>query len=256
MSTALLGYTGFVGGTLDRQHKFDDRYNSKDIGDIAGKSYDLVVCAAAPGTKWLANKNPEDDWTKISSLIDHLKTVAAESFILISTVDVYPDPVSVDESTAIDPETNTPYGKNRYLLEQFVSDTFKKHLIVRLPGLFGQGIKKNIIYDFIQDNEVKKINPKGRFQFYNLENLWNDIGTVRKTDLSLVNFATEPVTAAEVYKAAFDKPFDNPVESEPAIYDMWTLHADVFNQHGHYIQDKQSELKAIAEFITDQRDAL
>ena len=52
MQSALLGHTGFVGGTLLRQHRFDDLYNSSNIEQLAGKSYDLVACAAAPGVKW------------------------------------------------------------------------------------------------------------------------------------------------------------------------------------------------------------
>ena len=59
MSRALIGYTGFVGGNLHLQTPFDDVYNSKNIDSLRGKSYELVVCAGAPGVKWKANKEPE-----------------------------------------------------------------------------------------------------------------------------------------------------------------------------------------------------
>ena len=39
----------------------------------------------------------------------------------------------------------TTYGKNRLLLEQFVEKNYDNYLIVRLPALFGKGLKKNLL---------------------------------------------------------------------------------------------------------------
>ncbi len=46
MSSALIGYTGFVGSTLLRERPFYVQYNSKNIHDIAGRQFDLLFCAA------------------------------------------------------------------------------------------------------------------------------------------------------------------------------------------------------------------
>ena len=51
MKTALIGSTGFVGGNLQRQAAFDDGYHSRNIESLAGKSYDLIVCAGAPAVQ-------------------------------------------------------------------------------------------------------------------------------------------------------------------------------------------------------------
>ena len=48
---------------------------------------------------------------------------------------------------------------------------FPGALIVRLPGLFGAGLKKNLIYDFVHDNRLDLIHPDGQFQFYDLERI-------------------------------------------------------------------------------------
>ena len=72
MKKALIGFTGFIGSTLIRQSHFDELYRSTNIDEIRGKNFDLIVCAAAPAWKWLANKNPEDDYAKVSALIDSL----------------------------------------------------------------------------------------------------------------------------------------------------------------------------------------
>ena len=50
----LIGYTGFVGGNLARQYAFDDCYNSRNIEQIRGRSYDLVVCCGVSAVKWQA----------------------------------------------------------------------------------------------------------------------------------------------------------------------------------------------------------
>jgi hypothetical protein len=45
---ALIGHSGFVGTNLHRQRPFDYLYNSKNIGDICGRSFELIVCAGIP----------------------------------------------------------------------------------------------------------------------------------------------------------------------------------------------------------------
>ena len=71
---ALVGYTGFVGSNLLKQHPFQHLYNSKNISDIAGKSFDLLVFSGAQAVKWWANQNPEEDRAKIQSALDPLET--------------------------------------------------------------------------------------------------------------------------------------------------------------------------------------
>ena len=78
---------------------------------------------------------------------ENIRKIAPEKVVLISTVDVYEGTFPVTEKDAA--SGNGAYGKHRRMLETFVEETFKDHLIVRLPGLFGKGIKKNFIYDYI-----------------------------------------------------------------------------------------------------------
>ena len=151
MSTALIGYSGFVGQTLLRAASFDHLYRSTNIQDITGHSFDLVVCAGAPAQKWLANKEPAADARSIDSLMDCLRTIQASRFVLVSTVDVFGKPVCVDETCAVETEGLHPYGFNRWRLEQFVRSTFAEALIIRLPGLVGHGLKKNILFDFLNE---------------------------------------------------------------------------------------------------------
>src|SRR3954453_14136055 len=74
---ALIGHTGFVGSNLDDPFRFSARFNSRDIGEIEGQSFDEVVCAGVSAKKWIANKDPDADWAAIASLIRKLETIKA-----------------------------------------------------------------------------------------------------------------------------------------------------------------------------------
>ena len=101
MDNALIGFSGFVGSTLLKQTHFSALYRSTNIHEIENRNFDVVVCAGAPAQKWIANRDPADDRKKIDSLINHLGTIQCKTFILISTVDVFKEPIGVDESTHI-----------------------------------------------------------------------------------------------------------------------------------------------------------
>lgn len=252
MTTAIVGSTGFVGGTLLRQAPFDDLYHSTNIHEIGGKTYDLLVCAGAPAAKWLANRDPENDRANIYRLIECLRGVTAREVILVSTADVYPHPVGVDENSAIDEPALHAYGRHRLELERFVTGAFET-VTIRLPALFGRGLKKNIVFDLLHDNQVDKIHPEGVFQFYDLENLWDDIGRTRTHGLRLVNFATEPTSVRDVAQAAFGIEFDAGPDTMPASYDIKSRHAAAFGGSNGYLYDRGRVLEALKRFVQAER---
>lgn len=147
---ALVGYTGFVGSNIDKKADFDAKYNSKNITDAYGTNPDFLVYAGVSAEKYLANHQPEKDLETVRTAFDNICKINPKKLVLISTSDVYKRPVNVNEDTPIDTEALHAYGLNRYRLEQWVRDAFPEATIVRLPGLFGSGIKKNFIYDYIK----------------------------------------------------------------------------------------------------------
>lgn len=254
MNSALIGCTGFVGSTLLRSQDFDDGYNSSNIGDIAGKSYDLVVCAGAPAAKWIANKDPEGDAAAIAKLTGPLETVTAREFVLISTIDVYPDPMSgADEGAVIDASANHTYGRNRYALEEFVRARFPHARIVRLPALFGEGLKKNAVFDLLNGNAVDAINPLGEFQWYPMRRLADDLARIGASDVDLVNLFPERVSMAAIIDAFFPgAAVGEPKEPAPR-YDLRTLHADLFDHTGTTMMNATQVLGELARYVADER---
>ncbi|NKB48218.1 MAG: pyridine nucleotide transhydrogenase [Alphaproteobacteria bacterium] len=245
---ALIGSTGFVGTTLLRQHSFHHLFRSTNIADIRGRGLDQLVCAGAPAQKWIANRDPDADEANISRLIDHLDTIHCQHFTLISTVDVFADPTGADEATMPDEIGLHPYGRNRLALEQFVAKKFPQALIVRLPGLVGAGLRKNVIFDFLNDNNLADIDSRGVFQFYPMANLWSDIAIARSADLSLIHLTAAPLSVAEVARDGFGREFHQEVVDAPARYDFRTRHAALYSSAGFYQYTKAQTLDVIRDY--------
>lgn len=253
MRSALVGHTGFVGGHLAAQHSFDGFYNSKNIEEIAGKSFDLMAVSAMPAAMWIANQDPERDRRVLERLLNSLRQAKADRVVLISTVAVYPRPIGVDEDTPIDPVKQTAYGRHRYQLELELAGYFKNVLAVRLPGLFGKGLKKNAVYDLIHNNELQKVNAASIYQFYNLDGLWRDISIASDAGVSVINFSAEPTSIREVAKHAFGIDFHNDPGTPPANYDMRSKHARLFGGKDGYLYSKEQVLADLKSFVAVEK---
>ncbi|WP_027203387.1 sugar nucleotide-binding protein [Butyrivibrio fibrisolvens] len=149
--TALVGYTGFVGSNIyaGSDGNIDAVYNSKNIEDAYDTSPDLLIYAGLRAEKYLANNAPQKDLELIKQAEYNITRIKPKRLVLISTIDVFKDPVGKDENSEIETKDLHAYGYNRYELELWVRRNSPDALIIRLPGLFGKNIKKNFVYDFI-----------------------------------------------------------------------------------------------------------
>jgi nucleoside-diphosphate-sugar epimerase len=251
---ALIGATGFVGSNIYNQGDFNFAFSSSNIQEIVLESYDLLVCAGARAEKWKANRDPEVDYKNIMNLISWIERISVQEFILISTVDVYPDPLGVCEDSTISEDLLTPYGKHRFLLEKFVRGHFKDHKIIRLPGLFGKGLKKNFIFDMLHNPDALVLtHSESKYQFYSLDSIWQDIQSVQNSGLPLVNFATPPLSIKKIATECFGTDISLVGSNQPVTYDMRTRYAWIFNQPGEYICSEEIEIAAIKKFVRTER---
>ena len=143
----LVGSTGFVGGNLLASHDFSAVCHSSDIADHFGTRPDLCVYAGVPAAMFLANADPEADLAVMAAARENLRRIAPRRLVLISTIAVYEDSRGRDEESPMDSENLPAYGKNRLQLERWVRQDHPDALIVRLPALYGKGLKKNFLYD-------------------------------------------------------------------------------------------------------------
>ncbi|MDE7477150.1 MAG: NAD(P)-dependent oxidoreductase [Lachnospiraceae bacterium] len=314
---ALVGYTGFVGSNLyaRARNRIKGVYNSQNVEKAYGLEPEVLIYAGVRAEKYLANNAPECDLEQILEAERNIKAINPQRLVLISTVDVYQNPVGVDETDSVFSDGKggagngiQPYGLNRYYLEAWVRKNYPNALIIRLPGLFGHNIKKNFIYDYINvipsmlkkekfqelkvlektsdgimlddcyeaaangfyrciklDRDKKELlkkkfkklgftalnftDSRSSFQFYSLGRLWEDIQIALNEEITLLNIATEPVTAAELYKALTGEVFKNELKGTPAKYDFRTTYASMFGGKGGYICSKEEILADIKMFV-------
>lgn len=144
---SLVGSTGFVGSNIAAGGTVDRLYHSTDVGEAFGTRPDVLIYAGLRAEKFLAEKFPEKDLESIRTAENNITQIAPEKLVLISTIDVYEDPFHATEN--VPAKGCGYYGKHRAMLEEWVRQQYPDALIIRLPGLFGKGIRKNFIYDYI-----------------------------------------------------------------------------------------------------------
>lgn len=245
----LVGNTGLVGKSLSDGIKFDINFNTSNISDFEhcnlNKSELYLSCL--PASKWLVNKNIKLDIENINYLIKIFSNFEYSKIFLISTIDVYShSPLKSNEDYSINfPELN--YGTNRLLFEKLVSQILKYDdiKIFRLPALYNKNIKKNILYDLINNNNVENINANSSYQWYNLDNICKDIDmyTKKHPEEKIFNFFTEPLETFNILN--FFPHQINKVKNEKRInYDFTTK----FSKTG-YISNKEDVLNDIEKFL-------
>ena len=249
----LVGSTGLIGTTLKDGIKFDYTFNSKNLSDlltldIDTSRADLYLCCL-PATKWLVNKDPQSDLENILKILKVLSKRQYRNIVLYSTIDVYNGHSSkADESSALN-ITTPSYGSNRLLFEKLIVNTlhYSKILILRLPALFGQHLKKNILFDLLTQHEVHKINYNSSYQWYNLQNLTADtqrhLGSMGE-GLRLVNLFSEPVDTSDILDLFKVTKSEVNTTSARVDYDYTTNH----NSTGYH-KSKDMILSEIKDFI-------
>lgn len=143
----LVGSTGFVGGNLMAEHSFSALCHSSDISAQYDSRPDLCVYAGVPAAMFLANADPEADLAVMAAARENLRRIAPQQVVLVSTIAVYADSRGCDETSPLPAGELPAYGRNRLQLERWVREDFPAALIVRLPALYGRGLKKNFLYD-------------------------------------------------------------------------------------------------------------
>ena len=243
--SALIGSSGFVGGHLQKSFEFTHTFNRANISKIRGLETDLLICAGLPAEKWKANKDPESDWWNMASLAQNLSFVAAQKAILISTIDVYQPAIDVTEDDAPNYIGEDAYGRNRAWFETFFTKKFQNTLIIRLPGLFASDLRKNLIFDLIngRSDQLDQVNKDSIYQFFNVSKIWDVLNICINNQLTLLNLATEPVTAQEIAEL-FNVQLN--ATGSKVRYNMRSIHAETFKGRVPYIQSKEQILREIS----------
>ena len=248
----IIGNTGLVGTTLSESIDFDLNFNSSNLSDFPNmvKDGSELYLSCLPATKWMVNKNVTDDFENIMNILNLIKGKKYKKVVLISTIDVYTSLELKSNENTIPSIKNLNYGNNRYLFEVLVKEYLQTEelKIFRLPALFNQHIKKNILFDLINNNNVKAINSNSLYQWYNLNNLSNDIMEYsnKYPNEIVFNLFPEPIDSLEIINLFPSLSSQVNFLENKIVYDFTTR----FSNNG-YISPKEKILIEIKELINE-----
>ena len=282
----LVGSTGFVGGNLAAKHAFAAVCHSTDIAAQFGAKPDLCVYAGVPAAMFLANADPDADLAVMAAARENLRQIAPKQLVLISSIAVYADSRGKDEQSPMTPDGLPAYGRNRLQLERWVREDYPNALIVRLPALYGIGLKKNFLFDLhtitpamlkpekyaelaqksplvrdgytLADNGFYKLN--GAVGAAALREFFagNDFNALAFTDSrSRYQFyhLARLWQAAEVYTTVTGKAdWQNELPKPPFDYDLRSRHAALLGGADGYLCTKQQEQDEICAFMRAWRN--
>ena len=238
MKTALIGHTGLIGSVLQRTNTFHKLYNSANIAELPAAGVDTIICSAPSGNRISANQNPDTDLASVNTLINSIRQSGARQVVLIGTID------------AVN-YTNTPYGRHRKLLEDFIQAEIEDHYVIRLCSLIDKTIVKNPLYDLKNKKFIEKIQRNAQLQWYSLSNLHKDINLCIEHKIREITLTSEPVNTLEIITEFFPEFLDIVKDSEtPQIYDIRTEHHSIFGQTIPYAYNKLQTFKYIEEYLS------
>lgn len=248
----LVGDSGLVGTTLKSYINFDYTFNSKNIKELKNIKVNnaITYLSCLPATKWIVNKDIKHDIENINQIVKELSYLHHKQIILISTIDVYCDsPLLSDELSPIY-VNNLSYGVNRYFFELLIKNTIKYEnlKIFRLPALFNKYIKKNILFDLLNNHNISNLNINSSYQWYNLDNLHQDIEKFihEYPNETIFNLFTEPIETCEIIKLF---PEHNKFFTKSDIRVEYNYKTK-FSDFG-YIKKKSNVLDEIKNFINE-----
>lgn len=200
----LVGSTGLIGSVLQDSHNFDHCYHSRTLhrARLLQGTIDKLYLACLPAEKWKANQDPLRDFANMQLVVEDIKHWQCREVVLYSTIDIFSDEKDVFELPKID-EIN--YGTTRRIFELLIREAFPsaKLKVIRLPALFHNRIKKNILFDLLNNNELHNVNIDSAYQWYDLNDLWHDTEQVKEDGYH--NFFSEPIETKDIIERMFPR---------------------------------------------------
>ncbi len=263
---ALAGYTGFIGSNIFARasNRIDGIFNTQNIEKAYGLEPDVLIYAGLKPDRELAERAPYQHLEKVLEAQETIRKINPYKIVLISSTDVYKNPVGVDEENSVfavgsdkaDKKGISPYNLNRYYLEEWVRKYYPESLIMRLAVPYGLNYKHNYIRRFADEKEMKWVDSNSKYQFYPLSRIWEDIQTALAEKLTLLNLTSEPITAGELFKELTGRELPQKADKDARkklvqTYDVMSIHAGLFGGSEHYICKKSEIMGSIRQFLQD-----
>ena len=136
--------------------------------DFVGKSCELLINANGNSKKFLADRDPVWDFdASVASVVRSIENFKAQRYVLLSSGDVYPEQSCPDvtrEDLELDTRRMSRYGLHKRMAETMALSVHPRALVMRMGGFVGPGMKKNAVFDMLNDQKVW-LHPDSELQF-------------------------------------------------------------------------------------------
>lgn len=139
MKILLLGHTGFVGQAIYRYLR-KKNYTIEGLNRSSlyypNRICDIVINCAGNSKKYLVDKDYNAARWIEEGILENLQSIVTKRIIHISSIDA---------------EEHSNYGSLKRFVEQAVRNIYSDFCILRLGGLVGERLSKNVVYDLLND---------------------------------------------------------------------------------------------------------
>jgi nucleoside-diphosphate-sugar epimerase len=247
----VLGGDGFVGSGFARMLRAQGRkfeiVTRGNYQSYVGRACEILINANGNAKKLLAKDDPKSEFqASVASVRNSLVDFRYDTYVLLSTCDVYPDyssSESTHEDAVIDVSRQSPYGFHKYLAELCVRHAATNWLIVRQGGFVGPGLKKNAVFDVLRGDRVW-VRPESRFQYIHTDESARAVLTLLDMRIrnQIVNVtARGTISVAQIMQLA-GRIIDSPEHGRPVICDIST------DKAAHWL-DLPSTRESVEQFL-------
>lgn len=136
---ALFGHTGFIGSGVYDVLRAQYEVTGFNSTSFLSRTFDIVINCSGVSSKYHTEKNPLLSYRKELDILVRLQLLSCDKVIHISSVDA---------------DRDGEYGKLKLWVEERIKKLFPRWNILRVSGVIGQGLKKNIVFDLMENKPI------------------------------------------------------------------------------------------------------
>ncbi|MGD9873612.1 MAG: NAD-dependent epimerase/dehydratase family protein [Kiritimatiellia bacterium] len=179
MKTCLVtGAKGFIGSAIVAEaERMGVEVIAVDLDNyeqVRGAKADILINAAGNSRKFIDEQDPTRGFElSVASVMRIMLDFKFGLFVHLSSGAIYSNegnPALNTEVTELMPLQMTRYGFHKWLAEQIVRHYAPKHLIIRMGGFVGPGLKKNAVFDILTGGQLF-VHPDSEFQYMDTRDL-------------------------------------------------------------------------------------
>jgi nucleoside-diphosphate-sugar epimerase len=143
MKICIIGHKGFIGNTI--YNYFIDKHSvftiEKKTKNIPKEEFDIVINCAGNAKKYLSEKKPFEDVLTNAKIFHTILQLKIKKFIHISSISASEIP-------------NNNYTISKLISENYSKLYFPNCIILRIGGVIGPNLKKNVVFDIINNKNL------------------------------------------------------------------------------------------------------